>query len=130
MIKLLSATDHKKKTHIEFESLLEVTKFTLLVKPPRQMLTLTQPNASSTVLSAPNLLNFLGLDIKDFYLNNDMDEYEYMWLTRWNYPQYLIDESQIEHLFINNKILVKICKGMYGLPQVGRLAYISLIIHL
>ena len=130
MIKLLSATDHKKKTHIEFESLLEVTKFTLLVKPPRQMLTLTQPNASSTVLSAPNLLNFLGLDIKDFYLNNDMDEYEYMWLTRWISPQYCIDENQIEHLFINNKILVKICKGMYGLPQVGRLAYISLIIHL
>ena len=56
-----------------------------------------------------------------------MGEYEYMWLLLRIYPQYFIAENQIEHLFINNRILVKIRKCMYGLPQAGRLAYIVLI---
>ena len=46
------------------------------------------------------------------------------------FPQDFIDENQIEHLFINNKILVEIRKDMYGLPQAGQLAYIALIKHL
>ena len=45
-------------------------------------------------------------------------------------PQYFIDEHQIENIFINNIILVKISKGIYGLPQVGQLYYIALIKHL
>ena len=53
-----------------------------------------------------------------------------MWLPQWTPPQYFIDGNQIEHLFINNKILVEIRKFMYGLPQPGRLAYIALIKHL
>ena len=68
--------------------------------------------------------------IKDFYLNTDMDEYEYMWLSQCISPQDFIDENQIEHLFINNRIIVKIRKGVYGLPQERRLAYIELIKHL
>ena len=47
-----------------------------------------------------------------------------------DFPQYFIYENHIEHLFINNRILVKIRKGMYGLPQVGQLDYIALIKHL
>ena len=57
MLKLSSAKDMKKNTLIHFESLLEVTKSTMQVKPSLQMLTLTKPNASPTVLSAPNFLN-------------------------------------------------------------------------
>ena len=53
-----------------------------------------------------------------------------MWLPRWIFPQDFIDENQIEHLFINNRILVEIFKGMYGLPQTGLLAYIALTKHL
>ena len=57
MLELSPYTDHKKKTLIEFESLLEMTKSTMQVKPSRQMMTLTHPNTSSAVLSAPNMLN-------------------------------------------------------------------------
>ena len=56
-----------------------------------------------------------------------MDEYEYMWLPRWIFPQYFVNGNQIEHLFINKTILVVIRKGMYGLPQAGQFAYIALI---
>ena len=59
-----------------------------------------------------------------------MDEYEYMWLLQWLSPQYFIDENHNENIFINNIILVKICKGMYGIPQAGQFAYIDLIKHL
>ena len=58
MLELSSTTDHKNKTLIYFESLLEVTKSTMQVKPSLKILTLPQTNSSSTVLSAPNLLNF------------------------------------------------------------------------
>ena len=51
-------------------------------------------------------------------------------VTTMDFPQYLIDENHIEHLFINNIILVKISKGMYGLPQVVQIAYITLIKNL
>ena len=47
-----------------------------------------------------------------------------------NLPQYYIDENQIEHLFINNIILVKNLKSVYGLLQAGQLSYIALIKHL
>ena len=38
---------------------------------------------------------FLGLDINDFNRNTYMDDYEYMWLTRWNYPQYLLMKTRL-----------------------------------
>ena len=57
MLELQSAIYHKNKTHIQFESLLEVKNYTMQVKHSNQMLTLPDPNVSPTVLSAPNLLN-------------------------------------------------------------------------
>ena len=53
-----------------------------------------------------------------------------MWLPWWFPPQYFIDENKIEHLFIDNKIIFGIRKGVYGLPQSGQLDYIALIKHL
>ena len=57
LLEFSSATDHKKNTLIEFESLLEVTKSNMQVKLSIQIMTLPQPNAPSIVLPAPNLLN-------------------------------------------------------------------------
>ena len=53
-----------------------------------------------------------------------------MWLPLWITPQYIIDENHIVNIFINNRTLLKICKGSYGLPQSGRLDYIELIKHI
>ena len=82
---------------------------------------------SNSVISK-NKSKFLGLDIKDF--KTDMGEYEYMCLTQWILPQYFNYENYIEHIFINNIILVIIRKGVYGLPQVGKLSYIAIIKHI
>ena len=83
----------------------------------------------NSVLSTP-LAKFMNIDIKDFYLETKMDEPEYMWIPRWIFTQEFIDEHGIESMFQNNRILVRIDRGMYGLPQAGRLAYVQLIKHL
>ena len=72
----------------------------------------------------------LGIDISNFYLFSDLPEPEYMYLPRWLFPPEFIKAHNLEHLFHNNRILCKINKGMYGLPQAGRLAYIKLVQHL
>ena len=63
------------------------------------------------------------MDLKDFYLNTKMTSPKYMLVPRKMIPKDIIDEYNLKHLFRNDMILSKIVKGMYGLPQAGRLAY-------
>ncbi len=70
---------------------------------------------------------FMCTDVKDFYLNTEMDRYEYMWI-----PVHLLDDEviaayDIAGMIVNGRVLVEIQKGMYGLPQAGRLAYDKLV---
>ena len=126
MIESLSVTNHKKKSLIEFRSLLAVKnslfRWNLHVKfrHYHSQMPLKQ-------CYQHQIFKSLVLDIKDFYLNTAMDDYEYMWLPWWISPQDFIDEHQIEQIFINNRTLVKILKVIYSLPQSGRLFYIALI---
>ena len=83
----------------------------------------------NSVISTPGT-KFMTIDIKDFYLSTDMPEFEYMWLPRWIFPPEFITNYNIEHLFYKDRIMVEIQKGMYGLPQAGRLAYIKLLDNL
>ena len=107
-----------------------MTKSTIQVKPSLQIPKLPQPNPSSTVSSEPSFLNSQAWTSRNFTLTPT-----WMIMNTCDYhnespPQYSIDENHIEHLFINNKILVKIRKGMYGLPKSGQPSYIALIKHL
>ena len=65
----------------------------------------------NSVLSTKNV-RFLGLDIKYFYLNNDMKRFEYMKMTMDIIKQYNITEKAQKGYFY-----IEIRKGMYGLPQ-------------
>ena len=56
-----------------------------------------------------------------------MEDPEYMWLPRWVFPQEFIDEHDLESKFQGDRILARINKGMYGLPQAGCLAYVQLV---
>jgi hypothetical protein len=96
------------------------------------------PNADMTTaktlfnstLSTPNA-RFMGIDLKDFYLGTYLPTAEYMYLQRWLFPPEFIAEYNLHHLFNSkDRILCEITKGMYGLPQAGRLAYESLLEHL
>jgi hypothetical protein len=69
----------------------------------------------------------LTLDLTDFYLGSVLPRPEYMCLTRDQVP---LDIQQRYKHTINwrgNRALVQIDKGIYGLPQAGKLAQDDLI---
>jgi hypothetical protein len=70
------------------------------------------------------------LDIKDFYLNTPMARAEYMRVPLAAIPSNIQQYYNLEAIKHNNNAYVKIIKGMYGLPQAGKLANDELLIHL
>jgi hypothetical protein len=83
----------------------------------------------NSVLSTPNA-KLMTADLKDFYLNTPLTTYEYMRIPISVIPQDIIDQYQLEPLIHNNAVYVEIRKGMYGLPQAGRIANDQLIAKL
>ena len=68
---------------------------------------------------------------KNFYLNNDLPEPEYMKLHINIIPQEIIDKYALQKI-INDKgwIYLEIVKGVYGLKQAGIIANTELTKHL
>jgi hypothetical protein len=69
-------------------------------------------------------------DVKKFYLNTLLDRPEYMQLTLTIIPQEIIDKYKLMDKEKNGKVYIRIDKGMYGLPQAGRLANNLLVTRL
>jgi hypothetical protein len=61
-------------------------------------------------------------DVKNFYLNTILDRPEYMKLALSLIPQEIIDQYGLAEKAKNGQVYIQINKGMYGLPQAGRLA--------
>ena len=78
------------------------------------------------VVSTPNA-KFMGIDIKDFYLNNPMDRYEYMRIPVSQLPPKILELYNLQPLIHKDAVYVEIRKGMYGLPQAGRIASDALV---
>ena len=74
---------------------------------------------------------FLGLDVKDFYLNTIMTEFEYIKIPIKLIPQEIIDQYGLLELVASDGcVYIEVRKGMYGLPQAGILAHKQLVQHL
>ena len=83
----------------------------------------------NSVLSTPNA-KFLSCDINNFYLNTPLTDYEYMKLPKHIIPDEIFEQYKLLPLLHRNFVYIQIRKGMYGLPQAGRLANLQLIQHL
>jgi len=83
----------------------------------------------NSVVSTPNA-KFATGDISDFYLFTDMDESEYMWIPIQFLNPEVLAAYELENLIVDGRVLTEIKKGMYGLPQAGRLAYDQLALNL
>ena len=60
----------------------------------------------------------LTAEIKNFYLNNDLPDPEYMKLHISIIPEEIIEAYNVFTIKENNGwVYMKICKGMYGLKQ-------------
>ena len=59
-----------------------------------------------------------------------MERFEYMLISNTMLPLEIMDEYKLHNLVHNGMVLAEIRKGMYGLPQAGRLAYDKSVAHL
>eukprot|EP00957_Ditylum_brightwellii_P174968 13322027-Ditylum_brightwellii.AAC.1 len=100
-------------------------KYTGDVSTPKADIT-TAKILFNSVISTPDA-KYLGIDIKDFYLNTDLETPEYMRLPMALIPQEIIDQYNLSPLVHKGNVYVKITKGMYGLPQAGRIAHDLLV---
>jgi hypothetical protein len=80
----------------------------------------------SSMISTPGA-RLLGIDIKDSYLGTVMTQYEYMQIPLQMPHTAIIEQYNLAPLIHNNCVYVEIRKGMYGLPQAGKLANNQLI---
>jgi hypothetical protein len=96
---------------------------------PNSEITTVKLLVNSTI-STPGAC-FMYTDAKYFYLNTTMERKEYMWVPDNLLPDVVIEAYALSSLLIvNGRVLFEISKGMYGLPQAGRLAYNQLVEHL
>ncbi len=61
---------------------------------------------------------FICMDISNFYMNKPLDRYKYLKLKLTDIPQEVINKYDlISKATSNRHVYVKVCKGMYSLPQ-------------
>jgi hypothetical protein len=66
---------------------------------------------------------FMTIDIKNFYLMTPLKRPEYFRLKLSDIPQEIIDEYKLkEKATPDGWVYIKVCRGMYGLPQGGLIA--------
>jgi hypothetical protein len=65
---------------------------------------------------------FMTADAKDFYLGTPMENPEYMWIKREQIPADIADTFSSSIIWVGDRAMVKIVRGIYGLPQAGKLA--------
>ena len=72
----------------------------------------------------------MSMDIKYFYLNDFMDRSENIIMHISMIPQEFIDKYNLKYKVHNEYIFVQVTKGVYVLPQSGRIVHDSLVKHL
>ena len=73
---------------------------------------------------------FMTADIKDFYLGTPLPNVEYMRISLKHIPLDVQERYNIASMVHNGYVLMEISKGIYGLPQAGKLAQDRLVAHL
>ena len=74
--------------------------------------------------------HWMTADIKDYYLMTPLTRSEYIRISVKLLPVAIIEKYHLTQFIHNEKVLVEVTQGMYGLPQAGLLAQQRLIAHL
>jgi len=76
----------------------------------------------NSVVSTPGA-KFLGLDLKDFYLNTPMDRPEFLRMKIENFPDDVISQYKLKDIVdAKGFVMIRVEKGVYGLPYAGIIA--------
>ena len=98
-----------------------------LIKYPGELTTRTADMTTTKILwnsiFSTEGAQFIGLDIKNFYLGTPLDRFEYMKIPITLFPahirlQYQLHGDRVKNVFV----YLEIRKVIYGLPQAGILA--------
>jgi hypothetical protein len=77
----------------------------------------------NSIISTPNNVKCIMMDIKDFYLQTPMKRPEYMRLKITDIPDEIIEQYNLKSLVTQDGyVYCEITRGMYGLPQAGIIA--------
>eukprot|EP00804_Cyclotella_cryptica_P000330 CCRYP_008663-RA/>CCRYP_008663-RA protein AED:0.43 eAED:0.43 QI:0/0/0/1/0/0/2/0/233 len=72
---------------------------------------------------------FMGIDIKSFYLTTALDRYEYMKMPIDVFPEHTIQQYDLHKHVKNGFVYLEIRRCVYGLPMAGALANKLLLAH-
>ena len=75
-----------------------------------------------SIISTPTA-KAMTFNLKYFYLNTDVPRYEYMKIPLAMIPNEIIQQYKLWEYSHNELIHFDIQKGMYGLPQAGRITH-------
>jgi hypothetical protein len=75
----------------------------------------------NSIVSSPKG-RFMTLDLKDFTLCSDLPGYECIRIPTHLLPPAIIELYQVQNKIANGYVYAEVRKGMYGLPQTGKLA--------
>ena len=73
---------------------------------------------------------WMTADISDFYLGTPLPRTEYMRIHRSLIPDDIMERYHLHNKMNNDHVMVAVVKGIYGLPQAGKLAQDRLLLHL
>ena len=83
----------------------------------------------NSIVSTPGA-KFMTMDTKDFHLCTPMDRYEYMRARIDDILKDIFEFYNLQDLVHNSYVYCEIRRGMYSLPQAGRIANDELVPHL
>ncbi|MCP4746066.1 MAG: hypothetical protein GY874_07975, partial [Desulfobacteraceae bacterium] len=76
----------------------------------------------NSIISTPGA-KFLGLDLKDFYLNTPMAHPEFLKMKLDTFPEDVIQHYGLrDKVDKNGNVYIRVERGMYGLPHAGIIA--------
>merc|ERR1711966_284779 len=75
----------------------------------------------NSTISTPGA-KYFTLDISNFYLGTPMERPEYMRMPLKIMPPEIVEKYNLKELEVDGWVYIKIVKGMYGLPQAGKIA--------
>ena len=73
---------------------------------------------------------YMCMGVNNFYLNNQMDNDKYITIQILMIPQEFVEKCNLTEKSHNGYIYARVTKGMYRLPQSGRIAHDALLKHL
>ena len=88
-------------------------------------------NLKSVVSDAHKGPRYMGIDIRNYHLNNPMSQFQYMQIHIKDLPQELIDAYNLHNIMDEHGYVhVEIRKGVYVLKEVDIIAYKLLVKNL